>query len=129
MPESVHDAELGRSLGKRLRLARLQQRKQQTVVAGLAGITTDYLYQIERGLKLPSLMVLMELARVLDVPLSVLLGETPNGSSFSRATVTVRPEVARAFTPLATFDAVPPPGSVPGGERLYAAMTSQPSSL
>lgn len=29
----------------------------QAVVAGLSGITTDYLYQIERGKKLPALPV------------------------------------------------------------------------
>lgn len=89
MPESASDAPLARQLGKRLRLARLRQHKQQTVVAGLAGITTDYLYQIERGLKLPSLTVLMEMARVLDMPLSTLLGETPADSPPNRTSASV----------------------------------------
>jgi transcriptional regulator with XRE-family HTH domain len=47
------------------------------VVAGLSGITPDYLYQIERGKKLPALPVAIQLARVLRMPLSTLLGEAP----------------------------------------------------
>jgi len=124
MPEPASAPSLVRSLGKRLRLARLRQHKQQTVVAGLAGITTDYLYQIERGLKLPSLTVLMELARVLDMPLSVLLGETPMQSGSSRVITTTRNEAAAATKLAFNFDAVPAPGSVPVGERLYVAMTA-----
>jgi transcriptional regulator with XRE-family HTH domain len=126
MPEPAPDAALAQSLGKRLRLARLQQHKQQTVVAGLAGITTDYLYQIERGLKLPSLTVLIELARVLDRPLSVLLGEAPTNSRPNGITVTARSDAGAAAQPSYAFDAIPVPGSVPIGERLYAAMTNQP---
>lgn len=108
MSGQPHDSQLARRVGRRLRLARLGQRRQQTVVAGLAGITTDYLYQIERGLKLPSLTVLIELARVLDLPISALLtDETP--SSPPRVT------------------SVPKRGTVPAGARLYAAMTMAPS--
>lgn len=66
---------LDRLLGERLRLARAAKRRKRTVVAGLAGITTDYLYQIERGLKLPSVPVLLQLARVLGVPVASLLAE------------------------------------------------------
>lgn len=90
MLEPASDASLAHCLGKRLRLARLRQHKQQTVVAGLAGITTDYLYQIERGLKLPSLTVLTELARVLDVPLSALLGESSNEKASDITTIVRR---------------------------------------
>ncbi|MGH4022594.1 MAG: helix-turn-helix domain-containing protein [Pseudonocardiaceae bacterium] len=68
---------LDRLIGERLRLARTAQRQKRTVVAGLAGITTDYLYQIECGLKLPSVPVLLQLARVLDVPVAALLADEP----------------------------------------------------
>ncbi|MBB4910591.1 helix-turn-helix domain-containing protein [Actinophytocola algeriensis] len=73
------DDELARTFGQRVRFARQGNRQTQSVVAGLSGITTDYLYQIERGKKLPALPVAVELARVLRVPLSTLLGETPTG--------------------------------------------------
>lgn len=69
------DGDLATTLGQRLRRARQQRRQTQAVVAGLAGITTDYLYQIERGKKLPALSVIVEIARVLRVPISELLGE------------------------------------------------------
>src|SRR6266567_2941493 len=39
--------ELARVIGTRVRAARVGNRQTQTVVAGLAGITPDYLYQIE----------------------------------------------------------------------------------
>ena len=76
------DDELARAFGERVRFAREGNRQTQAVVAGLSGITTDYLYQIERGKKLPALPVAVELARVLRVPLSTLLGETaPHGKA------------------------------------------------
>lgn len=46
------------------------------LLAGLAGVTEDYLSQIERGLKTPSTALLHRLARVLGVPTSVLFGES-----------------------------------------------------
>jgi hypothetical protein len=44
-------------------------------VAGLAGVTEDYLSQIERGLKTPTIGLLHQFARILNVQVSVLLGE------------------------------------------------------
>ncbi|MFD1044203.1 helix-turn-helix domain-containing protein [Kibdelosporangium lantanae] len=43
------------------------------MVAGLAGITADYLYQLERGRKLPTIPVLAQLADILQVPLTALV--------------------------------------------------------
>jgi len=40
---------LAQVTGERVRSLRLRHGKSQTVVAGLAGISTDYLYEIERG--------------------------------------------------------------------------------
>ncbi|WIX92572.1 helix-turn-helix transcriptional regulator [Amycolatopsis sp. DG1A-15b] len=45
-----------------MRFYRTAARRTKTVVAGLAGITPDYLYQIERGQKLPTIPVLAQLA-------------------------------------------------------------------
>jgi transcriptional regulator with XRE-family HTH domain len=62
-------------IGERIRFYREAQHKKQAVVAGLAGITDDYLSQIERGLKTPTIALLHRIARVLAVPTSALLGE------------------------------------------------------
>lgn len=64
-------------VGERVRFYRQARGKTQAVVAGLAGVTEDYLSQIERGLKTPSTGLLHRLARALGVPASVLFGESP----------------------------------------------------
>jgi transcriptional regulator with XRE-family HTH domain len=64
-------------VGERIRFYRQARRKTQAVIAGLAGVTEDYLSQIERGLKTPSTSLLHRLARALGVPTSVLFGESP----------------------------------------------------
>jgi transcriptional regulator with XRE-family HTH domain len=51
--------------------------RQQDVIAGLAGITPDYLSQIERGLKVPSIPVLYAIAQELGVPAAALIAEAP----------------------------------------------------
>src|SRR5215472_14756011 len=63
-------------IGERVRFYPQARRKTQAVVAGLAGITEDYLSQIERGRKTPSTALLHRLARALGVPTSVLFGES-----------------------------------------------------
>lgn len=60
-------------IGERVRFYR--RGRSQAVIAGLAEITENYLSQIERGLKTPTVGVLQRLAAVLGVPVSVLLGE------------------------------------------------------
>lgn len=67
------DERLAQAIGARVRSTRTANRQTQVVVAGLTGITTDYLYQIERGKKLPTVPVLTQLAAVLNVPVSTLL--------------------------------------------------------
>lgn len=62
-------------VGERLRFYRQGRGKTQAAVAGLAGVTEDYLSQIERGLKTPTIGVLHKFARILNVQVSVLLGE------------------------------------------------------
>lgn len=68
--------QLTQEVGERVRFHRLAVKKTQSVVAGLAGITTDYLYQIERGKKLPTLQVLLALARALELPPTALITES-----------------------------------------------------
>ncbi|MEU6993144.1 helix-turn-helix domain-containing protein [Streptomyces sp. NPDC046465] len=51
--------------------------RRQDAVAGLVGISPDYLSQIERGLKVPSLSILYALAQELGVPTAALLSDRP----------------------------------------------------
>jgi transcriptional regulator with XRE-family HTH domain len=67
--------ELAQRVGQRVRFARQANRQTQAVVAGLSGITTDYLYQIERGKKLPTVPVLLAISKALRIPAATLLGE------------------------------------------------------
>lgn len=62
-------------IGDRIRHYRRGRR--QDAVAGLVGISPDYLSQIERGLKVPSLPILYALAQELGVPTAALLSEPP----------------------------------------------------
>lgn len=61
-------------IGERLRFYRQGRNKTQAVVAGLAGVSEDYVSQIERGAKTPTIGLLHKFARILDVQVSVLLG-------------------------------------------------------
>jgi transcriptional regulator with XRE-family HTH domain len=63
-------------VGERLRFYRQATGKTQAVVAGLAGVTEDYLSQIERGLKTPTLSLLHRFSKILGVRVSELLGES-----------------------------------------------------
>lgn len=63
-------------IGERLRFYRQAKGKTQAVVAGLAGITEDYLSQIERGLKTPTLPLIHRFSKILGVRVSELLGES-----------------------------------------------------
>jgi transcriptional regulator with XRE-family HTH domain len=75
------DERLALVIGARVRAARVAKHQTQVVVAGLSDITTDYLYQIEHGKKLPTIPVLTQLAHVLNVPLSRLLDEPETAAS------------------------------------------------
>ncbi|GGV14697.1 helix-turn-helix domain-containing protein [Streptomyces spectabilis] len=59
------------------RIRHYRGRRRQDAVAGLVGISPDYLSQIERGLKVPSLPVLYALAQELGVPAVALLSDRP----------------------------------------------------
>ena len=51
-------------IGERLRFYRQAQHKSQAVIAGLAGVTEDYLSKVERGLKTPTISTLHRLGPV-----------------------------------------------------------------
>lgn len=65
-------------IGQLVKLYRIDRRKSTANVATLAGITARYLEMIEAGTKTPSLPVLREIAKVLGVRTSALLGESPS---------------------------------------------------
>lgn len=95
-------------IGEKLRFYRQGRGKTQAAVAGLAGVSEDYLSQIERGLKTPTITLLHHFARVLGVSVSVLLGEPEfeqNGTVHPVAS-----EVHRAMMSYGT-----PPGAVDVG--------------
>jgi len=91
------DEKLAQRIGERVRFHRVAANKTQPVVAGLAGITVDYLYQIERGGKLPTITVLADLARVLEQPVDVFLHHGP-GRLSQPVTSTANDELYRALT-------------------------------
>lgn len=91
-------------IGERLRFYRQAKGKTQAVVAGLAGVTEDYLSQIERGLKTPTILLLHRFSKILGVRVSELLGESatehdeavhPVGYAVQRA-LTSHPSVSDA---------------------------------
>lgn len=86
-------------IGERLRFYRQAQRKSQPVVAGLAGITEDYLSKVERGLKTPTIATLHRLASALGVSVSVLLGEPAHAQDGP-----VHPVASRIQAALMTYD-------------------------
>ena len=99
---TVHD---DLSIGERVRFYR--RGRSQAVIAGLTEITENYLSQIERGLKTPTVGVLQRLAAVLGVPVSVLLGE-PSYASES-AIHPVAPAVQAALMTYQALETEPVP--------------------
>lgn len=95
-------------IGERLRFYRQATGKTQAVVAGLAGVTEDYLSQIERGLKTPTLPLIHRFSKILGVRVSELLGESatehdevvhPVGSAVQRALMAYADASALADSP------------------------------
>ncbi|WP_326615159.1 helix-turn-helix domain-containing protein (plasmid) [Streptomyces scopuliridis] len=84
-------------VGERVRHHRERLRRTQAVVAGLCGITEDYLSQIERGLKTPSHDVLTKLAHELQVPVATLLGDSEPAPARRHGPATAGPDVIHAL--------------------------------
>lgn len=70
-------------IGERIRSGRERAGRTQAAVAGLCGITVDYLSQIERGMKVPSLEVLLAIAKELGVPAAGLIADIPRSQPYS----------------------------------------------
>ncbi|MEU1872154.1 helix-turn-helix transcriptional regulator [Streptomyces sp. NPDC019793] len=93
-------------IGDRIRHYRGGRR--QDAVAGLVGISPDYLSQIERGLKVPSLPILYALAQELGVSTAALLSD--QAPVTEEAADTAETAVGRAFlgySPARSTRAVP----------------------
>lgn len=117
---------LARVVGDRVRFYRTAAHQTKTVVAGLTGITPDYLYQIERGLKLPTIAVLAQLAEVLRVEPGDLLNARP--ATRARRTTSVTAEaIYRAMT-APNLQAAEPSAVGPLGQQVQAAWHAWQSS-
>jgi len=98
---------LAQMIGERVRFYRTASRRTKVVVAGLAGITPDYLYQIERGQKVPTVAVLTQLAEVLRVSVGELLGGRPERET-KQVKAAAGDAIHRALTsPIAVNDEPP----------------------
>ncbi|BBA97861.1 putative transcriptional regulator [Actinacidiphila reveromycinica] len=84
-------------VGQRIRDHRQQRGRSQAVVAGLCGITEDYLSRIERGVKTPTLHVLIKISRELRVPVAVLVGDTSPAEPPPSSTPPMAKEVTQAL--------------------------------
>ncbi|MCW2899273.1 MAG: family transcriptional regulator [Streptosporangiaceae bacterium] len=96
-------------IGDRIRRHRQTQQRRQDVIAGLVGITPDYLSQIERGLKVPTLPVLHAIARELGVPTAALLADSADTTA--GPSDTAAPAITQAlmgYGPPRSAPAVPP---------------------
>ena len=70
-------------LGKRVREARKQKNLTQEALAEIVGVSTMFLGEVERGVKLPSLAVLIMIIEALDISADYLLrGEVSSGNDF-----------------------------------------------
>jgi transcriptional regulator with XRE-family HTH domain len=92
-------------VGERIRFFR--RGRTRVSIAQLAGITEDYLYEIEKGLKVPSVATLYKLARILKVPISALFSE-PEFRGDSAAPPSTS-DLARAMVDFSTSEAPQPP--------------------
>ena len=64
------------ALGERVNALRVAQGLSQEEFAGRVGLDRTYVSGIERGLRNPTLLVLLRLAQALEVPVTELLEET-----------------------------------------------------
>ena len=75
MPRRQTKSEVGARFGATLRRFRTSRGLSQEALAERAGLAADYLGFIERGENVPTLIVLLKLARALEVDASELVAE------------------------------------------------------
>ncbi|WP_330433713.1 helix-turn-helix domain-containing protein [Streptomyces sp. NBC_00825] len=88
------------------------------MVAGLCGIATDYLSQIERGLRMPSSEVVGRLAAKIRVPASWLLADDDSPGARSSRVWRVTAWCVRCWVDIRSL---PPPVCCASGWRLCGA--------
>ncbi|MEU7154126.1 helix-turn-helix transcriptional regulator [Streptomyces sp. NPDC045456] len=108
------------------RIRHYRKGRQQDVVAGLVGITPDYLSQIERGLKVPSLQILYAIARELGVPIAALLSD--EAATTPAPPPTAETSVVRALMGYGPALSTPASGPRDLRERIEAAWRSWQTS-
>jgi transcriptional regulator with XRE-family HTH domain len=90
----------GVRLGARIRARREALGLSQAALAEKVGITPNYVSNLERGLKLPTLDTLVAIAKAINVPSSELLGES-RADPWLEDVVTVAVTVPKALRPVA----------------------------
>jgi transcriptional regulator with XRE-family HTH domain len=84
-----------RHLAAEIRAARKGKGWTLAALSGFAGLDKGYLSKVERGLKIPSVSTVLNLARVLDIPVAQMFGEAVDESAI---------HVSRAASRLRTSD-------------------------
>ena len=69
------EARILKTFGRSLRSLRKRSHLSQEALAEAAGLSRNYISDIERGVRNPGLLALVSLAKALRVPLRELLGE------------------------------------------------------
>ncbi|MBT2414845.1 transcriptional regulator [Streptomyces sp. ISL-12] len=100
--------------------------RRQDAVAGLVGISPDYLSQIERGVKVPSVPMLYALAQELGVPVAALLSD--QAPETAESADTAEAAVGRALLGYGPARSAPAVASAVLRERVEAAWTSWQTS-
>lgn len=118
----------GPPIGESVRLHRVRQGRTQAAVAGLAGIAEEYLSQIERGHRTPTVAVLHALARELGVPISALLGEPcPAAPGSDRAGLGAVERALVGITPPPTHEVPNLPGLRDHVEHAWRTYQTSPT--
>jgi transcriptional regulator with XRE-family HTH domain len=82
VPRRKTRSEVGARFGATLRKIRRSRRLSQESLAELAGVTADYLGFVERGENVPTVVMMLRLARALGVDPAALLADIdPNALS------------------------------------------------
>jgi transcriptional regulator with XRE-family HTH domain len=105
-------------VGERIRFFREGQNRTRVSVAAKAGISVDYLYGIEKGMKVPSVAVLYKLAKILKVPVTALFSEPDFGEEFAAQPSTSA--LARAMVDYGSREGHPAPDLQALNHRLVA---------
>lgn len=68
-------ADLNRHVGERIRVARNRRKITQEKLSEIAGLSQNFISQLESGRKTPSLFTILKISRALSVTLSRLLSD------------------------------------------------------